>query len=38
MAMAIIQERSLSFLLVARKLSQAIGSGARHVQLALGYR
>ena len=32
--MTIIQERSLSFLLIARKLSQAVGGGARHVQLA----
>src|SRR2546430_1424895 len=36
MTMAIIQERSLSFLLVARKLFQAIGGGAQHIQLAVG--
>ena len=36
MTVAIVQKRSLSLLLVASKLSQAIGGGARHVQLALG--
>ncbi len=36
MTMAIVQERSLSFLLVASQLPQAVGRGARHMQLALG--
>jgi len=38
MTMAIVQERSLSLLLVASQLPQAVGSGARHMQLALGHR
>ena len=36
MAVAIIQERQLRFLLVASQLSQTVGGGARHVQPALG--
>ena len=35
---AVVQESPFSFLLVASQLDQAVGGGARHVQLALGYR
>jgi len=38
MAVAIIQKSRGSFLLVARKLDQAVGSGARYTQVALSRR
>src|SRR5260370_36014910 len=37
MTMTIIQKSHLRFLLVASQLSEAVSSGTRHVQMALGH-
>jgi hypothetical protein len=37
MSVPIIEKRSLSPLPITSKFDQAVGSGARHVRLALGY-